>query len=210
MMLSRGTAATTERGQKSYTAILDAAARVFDEKGYHSSTVQDIADAAKLTKGGLYHHLSSKEQALYGINERILTSLLADMRAVTADHELSVATRIQRAVQLMAEQHDTLTPDLRVALLDFSSLTGEYRERILAIRDDLENIVKTLLIEGIDAGVIVRESPELLSKYVFGAINWMCIWYRESGVFSAHQIGELFSQITLRGISLSDGDSHGT
>jgi len=192
---------TAGRRLDSYFAILDAAAKVFNQKGYNRSTVQDIATAANLTKGGLYHHLSSKEQALYGINERILNSLLTDVGAVASDQQLSVSLRIQSVIELMARQHDKLVPYLRVALLDFGSLEGEHREQIFSLRHQLESIIKSLLAEGIKEGVIVDEDPDLLSKFLFGAVNWMCMWYQPSGKFSATAIGELFAQITLHGLA---------
>ena len=61
-----------------YTRVLDVAARVFEEKGYHAATMQDIADEADLTKGGLYHYLTGKAETLFAINERYL---LAGTRA---------------------------------------------------------------------------------------------------------------------------------
>ena len=200
-MKEKGNSSTAGRSLDSYFAILDAAAQVFNQKGYNRATVQDIATAANLTKGGLYHHLSSKEQALYGINERILSSLLTDVGAVASDQQLSVSLRIQSVIEVMVRQHDTLVPYLRVALLDFGSLEGEHREQIFSLRHQLENIIKTLLAEGIKEGVIVDEDPDLLSKFLFGAVNWMCMWYQPSGKVSATAIGELFAQITLHGLA---------
>jgi AcrR family transcriptional regulator len=193
------------RSQSSYSRILDAASRVFDEKGYHGSTVQDIADAAQLTKGGLYHHLTSKEEALYGIQERILNAGLTDLLAISQDVDSPVETRIRGAVEAIAAQHDTYTPDLRVALRDFGSLGPEYRKKIVDLRDQLEDAVEGLLAEGISAGVVIDESPDLLAKYLFGALNWMCMWYRPSGELSAQAIGAAFAGVALQGILVPSG-----
>jgi AcrR family transcriptional regulator len=191
---------TEPRSPGSYSKILDAASRVIEERGYHGSTVQHIADAAQLTKGGVYYYLRSKEEALFGINERILQLGLEETLAVLQKTELPVEERLWHAMVTIAAQHDTYTPDLRVALREFSSLTAGYREKVIELRDQLEGAIKALLVEGINAGIIVDESPELLSKYIFGALNWMSVWFHPSGAFSGREIGEAFARYTLNGL----------
>ena len=56
----------TEKGKKRIPAICDAAAQIFSEKGYLTSTLWDIAQAAGITKGGIFHYFSTKEELLFG------------------------------------------------------------------------------------------------------------------------------------------------
>jgi len=109
-------------------------------------------------------------------------------------------------IEVIAAEHDTFAPDLRVALRDFGSLSTQYREKTVAVRDQLEGAVQTLLAEGVGAGVIIDEDPALLSKYLFGTINWMCMWYRPSGDLRAREIGERFAGVMLTGLVAPSAD----
>ena len=195
-----------QRSQSSYAKILDAASRVFDQKGYHGATVQDIADAAQLTKGGIYHYLKSKEEALFAINERILQDGLTKVLAIS-EAEQPVEERLRGVIVVVTAQHDVFTPDLRVALNEFGSLSAGYRKKIVSLRDRMENVIRALLVEGIEAGIVVDEPPGLLAKYIFGAINWMSAWYRPTGEFSAREIGDKFADHLLLGLLVSSGPS---
>lgn len=186
------------KGEDAYPEILDAAAAVFDERGYHESSVQEIADAAGLTKGGLYHHVSSKEATLFAINERYLKAGLADIKEIVARTEFQVLERIHQLVVVIAGQHDTYYPDLRVTLREFYSLRGEYRPQLIKLRDEYEGVVRALIEEGIAEGTIVEEDPDILLMLMFGTLNWMCMWYRRGGKHSAADLGNHFADLVVR------------
>ena len=189
--------ARNRKGPSTYSDILDVAARVFDTKGYHEATVQDIADAANLTKGGLYHHLSSKEATLFAINERYLLVGLDEIQAIAGDESKPIETRLHDLVVAIAAQHDTYDPDLRVSLRQFDSVGTEYREKLIALRDRYEAIIESLLRDAVREGIVVDMDVHVMSKYFFGALNWMCMWYRPGGAYTARQIGEMFAELIL-------------
>jgi AcrR family transcriptional regulator len=60
--------------------ILQASAQIFRKKGFHATSMQDIADAVKLQKASLYHHVESKQEILFTILEQALDLLIGDMR----------------------------------------------------------------------------------------------------------------------------------
>src|SRR5919202_6598779 len=70
-----------ELAEEVYTAAL----RLFREKGYHATSMQDIAAAVGLYKGSLYHYIGSKEDLLVQVFERAMGSLLADVERITRD-----------------------------------------------------------------------------------------------------------------------------
>jgi AcrR family transcriptional regulator len=175
-----------------YTRVLDVAARVFDEKGYHAATMQDIADEADLTKGGLYHYLTGKAETLFAINERYLRAGLAEIQEIADDETLGPLEKVGRLATTIAAQHDTFNPDLRVALREFFAEGADTQTRLIALRDEYESIVKSVIAEGVAAGEIIDADPNLLVKFFFGPMNWMSIWYR-AGRYSAKEIGEVFS-----------------
>ena len=73
--------------RRRHEEILEAAARVFHEKGYESTSIQDIADAVGILKGSLYYYIDSKEDLLYEILEGIHGEALAEVRQAAAEGE---------------------------------------------------------------------------------------------------------------------------
>lgn len=180
-----------------YGRILDVAARIFDEKGYHEATMQDVADEADLTKGGLYHYLSGKAETLFAINERYLTAGMAEVRAIADKSDLTPIEKIRRLAVTIAAQHDTFTPDLRVALREFFSAGADSQTKLIELRDEYESILKGVITDAIAAGEVVDVDPDLLVKFFFGPLNWMSIWYRHGRQYSAEEIGEHFAELVV-------------
>jgi AcrR family transcriptional regulator len=183
-----------------YSEILDIAAAVFDTNGYHQTTMQNISDAAGLTKGGLYHHLQSKEATLFAINERYILEGLDQVRKVVQDQGLSLDQRLHRVVVTIAAQHDAYHHDLRLTLREFDSISPPFREQLTELRDLYQGTVKGLIVEAIAAGLIVDRDPELILMFLFGVVNWMCMWYRVEGRYAASEIGEQFADLILRAL----------
>lgn len=181
-----------------YSNILDAAARVFDEQGYHEASMEDVADAAGLTKGGLYYYVDGKQATLFAINERYLTAGMEEIRAI-ATRDDPVEVRIRSVIVAIAGQHDTFQADLRVTLQQLDRVNPPYREKLLEMRDDYQNIVENLVAEGVRLGVLVDGDPGLMTKLIFGAINWMCVWFRQ-GEYSATEVGDRFASWVLGGL----------
>src|SRR5437879_11030242 len=108
-----------ERSEEVYSAAL----RLFTEKGYHATSMQDIAAAVGLYKGSLYHYIGSKEDLLVQVFERAMGSLLAEVERIVGDSSLRPLDQLRLVVQAhvcaVAENLDALT----VYLHEFRALT---------------------------------------------------------------------------------------
>src|SRR5207237_9296683 len=109
-----------ERAEEVYAAAL----RLFTEKGYHATSMQDIAAAVGLYKGSLYHYIGSKEELLVQVFERAMGSLLVDAERITADESLTPSGQLRQLVlahvAAVADNLDALT----VYLHEFRALYG--------------------------------------------------------------------------------------
>src|SRR5262245_13230857 len=120
-----------ERGEEVYTAAL----RLFREKGYHATSMQDIAAAVGLYKGSLYHYIAGKEELLVQVFERAMGKLVADTEHVARDTGLRASDQVRRLIGLhvaaVAENLDALT----VYLHEYRALKGEPFERVAQQRE---------------------------------------------------------------------------
>src|SRR4051812_49185987 len=83
-----------ERGEEVYAAAL----RLFMEKGYHATSMQDIAAAVGLYKGSLYHYIGGKEDLLVQVFERGMGSLISQVEAIAADSSLSPSVQLRQVI----------------------------------------------------------------------------------------------------------------
>ena len=118
--------------------ILQAAAQIFRQKGYHAASMRDIADAVQLQKPSLYHHIDSKQDILLAILDKALDLLIDDLQQVIdskdpADHKLRQAMRVY--IGRLTEDADLAA----VLLLEYRNLEPDLRTRHNARRDRYES-----------------------------------------------------------------------
>jgi AcrR family transcriptional regulator len=179
--------------------IIQAAAQIFREKGYHGTSMQDIADAVQLQKASIYHHVESKQDILFTILEQALDMLIADMRAVV-DSDLSPDEKLQLAMQVyigrLTEDSDLST----VLLLEHRSLEDELRIKHNKRRDRYEILWRQMVQEGVDQGVFRPVDVSIVAFALLGVQNWMITWFKVGGRYSALVLADHFSDLFLRGL----------
>ena len=179
--------------------ILKAAAQIFQEKGYHAASMQDIAEAVDLKKGSLYHHVSSKQDILLALLDEAL-ELIFDRLQPIQDEIFSPSTKLR---QLMNAYLSFLVENRSlssVLLLEYRSLEPELKKQHIPRRDRVESIWIETIEEGIKVGEFNSSDPGITTKALFGALNWAITWYREDGPLSPDQIADQLTDLFLEGL----------
>ena len=179
--------------------ILEAAAQIFSEKGFHAASMQDIAEAVQLQKASLYHHISSKQEILVAILDQALDLLSARMEAVMAlplPPEEKLRQAMRAYLQTLTEHRELAA----VLLLEHRSLEPRYRDRHIPKRDHFEALWRQLIGEGIDAGVFCCTDPVFSTRALLGVMNWTITWYRHEGPLSGAEIAEEYSNLFINGL----------
>jgi AcrR family transcriptional regulator len=157
--------------------ILKISAKIFAEKGFHRTSVRDIARATRMSLAGLYYYFKTKEELLYLIQERCFVTLLQRWeRAATP--QMDVRTRIR----VFAENHLSFflhnMHEMKVMAHEDESLTGEYQDRILVLKRRyvkvIMDLIDTLPEQKGGKGVDLRVATFAL----FGMMNWIYTWYQ--------------------------------
>ncbi len=179
--------------------IVQAAAQIFRRKGYHAASMQDIADAVGLQKASLYHHFASKQDILLEILNQALDLLIADMEAIVASDQQPVS----KLRQAMGSYIDRVThqADLAAVLhMEHRSLDARKRARHIAHRDRYDALWRTLVRQGVEAGVFRQVDETIVTFALLGVQNWMITWYRPDGRLKPHEIADLFADLLLNGL----------
>lgn len=191
--------------------ILEAAAQIFSQKGYHGTSMQDIALAVNLQKASLYHHISSKQELLLAILNEALDLLIQRIQEV-ADSSSAPEEKLRTAMCVYLETMTEYQDLAGVLLLEHRSLEPEYQSLHFPKRDAFERIWRDMIQDGIEQGVFTSAHPSLTARALLGVMNWTITWYRRDGVLSAQEISVQFADLFLHGLAardgiLSDGDS---
>lgn len=183
-----------------HAEMLTAAARLFSERGYHGTSMQDLADALGLQRGSLYAHIGSKEELLYDVVHEGAERFLIRGRAAAA---LQAGARVKlRAflvghAETVAEHQNAAT----VFLTEWEYLAPELRHEVETARDEYEGIVRSIIEEGIASGQLRPDTDvRFAATLVLSAGNWMYTWYRPGGELGPKEIGQRLADLLLTGI----------
>src|SRR5512138_1607417 len=151
--------------------ILEAAAQVFRQKGYHGASMATIAEAVNLQKASLYHHVSSKQEILFELLDRALELLLERISPIASldlPAEERLCKMIREYLQILAENTDLAA----VLLFEHRSLEGKQHARHVPNRDKFESLWRTVLADGVRTKKFVCDDISLTSRAILGIMNW--------------------------------------
>jgi AcrR family transcriptional regulator len=190
----------TERQEARREQILNGAARVFSKKGYHASTVDEIAKELGLTKASIYYYVSDKSDLLYQLYKRAMTMLLESQAAIMArpdPPDAKLAAMIEEYVRIVGGATAMYSV---IVLREHHALPPRKRREIIAMRDQYEQAYQQCIQEGIEQGIFEAQDVKMASYVVLGALNWIPNWYNPRGSLSKEQIGKMFAEQLVRGL----------
>ncbi len=181
--------------------ILRTAARLFQQRGYDATSMNDVAASLKLSKGGLYHHFQSKDEILFEImnhamditEERVLGPVrgIANpeerLRALIRLHIEVVLSPRDREITVMLHENHPLPPALR------RRINGRKKEYI----HFLENLIAE--IQG-SRRAAPRVSPRAAAFALLGMINWIYQWYKPEGELQVQNLVPQFTDLLFGGL----------
>jgi AcrR family transcriptional regulator len=181
--------------------IIAAAAKVFQTKGYHAATVQDIADAVGILKGSLYHHFKSKEDLLYLIVKEPIARLYERMTDI-AGSDLPASEKLRRAIRTQLEAFDQHHPHLFVYLRERDEMKRRFREQFKLSPKQYERCWQQILREGMKSGEFRPDlDVQVVSYGLLGMLNWLHNWYDPRGRLSVREVGDQLAALALAGLA---------
>lgn len=179
--------------------LLQVATLLFGRRGFHGTSMGDIAAETRLQKASLYHWVESKEDLLYQVLSGVLDSLVAQARAVAADDSLDFATKLRRLVTLHA-QYTVSHPDvMQVFLAEAKWLSGARGREVREVRRQYHRLYEDVFFRARERGEISAPA-EVIPVYVnllFSMTNHLPSWFKFEGSYSIAQIADLISELVL-------------
>ena len=197
-MVNRLEAATRHYDEK-LQLILKTSAKIFAEKGFHHTSVRDIARATKMSLSGLYYYFTTKEELLYLIQERCFVTLLQRWERA-ADPQLDARARIR----VFAENHLGFflhnMPEMKVMAHEDESLTGDFQDKIRVLRRRYVKVIVDLIgqLPGPDGARAIDLRVDTFA--LFGMMNWIYTWYQPKRDLPFPQLIEQMLRIYFFGL----------
>ncbi len=180
--------------------ILRTSARLFQQQGYDGTSMNDVAAALKLSKGGLYHHFQSKDEILFNLMDHAMDiteeRVINPVKAV-ADPEERLRTLIRLHIGVVLSERDR---EITVMLHENHPLSPALRKRINARKKDYVHFLENLVAEvqrGRGAKGIV--TPRAAAFALLGMINWIYQWYRPQGTLQEETLAQQYTEIFFQG-----------
>lgn len=185
--------------QRRRTEILHSALRAFRARGYHATTLEDIAAQLGMRSAALYHYFPDKEAILYACHREGL----AEVERVLADARARHATARERLAQAIREHVRVMTDTLEgsALALEMSALSPRHRAEVIAQRDRYERGLRDIVAEGVGSAEFRALDPKLAVFAILGAINWIARWYRPDGGMQAPELGTQFADHLIHGLT---------
>jgi len=180
--------------------ILRTAARLFQQRGYDATSMNDVAAALKLSKGGLYHHFESKDEILFNLMDHAMAvtqqRVIDPVRSV-ADPEERLRKLIRLQIELVLSSRDR---EITVMLHENHPLPPSLRRRINSRKKDYVHFVENLIAEV----QRVKQSrggvnPRAAAFALLGMINWLYQWYKPEGSLKAEELARQYTTIFFTG-----------
>lgn len=199
--------------------IIIAAADVLRRNGYDATTMKDIAAQVNLTAASLYHHFKNKDTLLLAVLEGGLTYAIdllepiVDSGKTAAEkliemirvHVTSVTHNTAVGAAMVFEIHALMT--LKVPPRNGNQFGSDAyeeftrrRDSFFALRDEFENLFRSVIAEGVQNGEFRSVDVPIFVKTLLGANNWVAVWYRAGGRLTGDEIAAEMAEIFLRAL----------
>src|SRR5207249_9600501 len=178
--------------------LLARAAKVFAEKGYHSTTMRDLAAASGMSLAGMYYYVRGKAELLALVQERCFTRVLAG-----AEQAVAGATEPVERLQLFIRHHVTFfaanLAEMKVLSHEASSLTGERQRKVNVIKRRYVDLLESLLKD------VAPDEPQVdrsaAAYALFGMMNWIYNWYDPADEIDPDRLAGLIARIFVGGFA---------
>ncbi|MGA2696127.1 MAG: TetR/AcrR family transcriptional regulator [Terriglobales bacterium] len=180
--------------------ILRTAARLFQQRGYDATSMNDVAAALNLSKGGLYHHFESKDHILFDLMDSamdITQQRVVDQVRKILDPETALRTLIKLHIEVVLSVRDR---EITVMLHENHPLPPALRRRINKRKKEYVHFLENLIAHVQRArGSKSAISPRAAAFALLGMINWIYQWYKPDGILTGEDISREYTSIFFGG-----------
>lgn len=176
--------------------ILRSAAEVFAEKGYHGTTMEEVAAKLLMTKGSMYYYYKNKDDLLYHCHQWIMEIIIKKI-VETVNSDLTPEEKLRTAIK---DHISLITSEKSMFMVmdkPSQNFTDKHLTEILESRAKYAHYFDLMVTEGIEKGVFRSVDVKMVRMIILGALNWIQEWYSPNGSKSGEEISDAFEEYLL-------------
>lgn len=193
----------TETTKPRREQIHDVASRLFSERGYHATSMRDLAGQLGMQGGSLYAHISGKEELLVDIvrgASQQFDEALFSLRDVNLPADEKLREAMFRHIQVVADNMDSAT----VFFHEWKHLSAEPYAQVVAWRDTIDIFYRDLVAQGVRDGTFRADlDVRAAANLILSAVNWSYTWFHPGGRLSPRDVAEQFADMLLSGLKVN-------
>lgn len=179
--------------------ILKTSASIFADKGYHSTSIRDIARETDMSLAGLYYYFSSKEELLYLIQDYCFTTVIDDCKQLLAGIEDPVS-RLRLLIENHLNYFVNNMNEMKVLSHEANSISGDLLRKVNAKKRQYVDMVMGLLAEIAGRHRVAGVDLRVAAFSLFGMMNWIYNWYNPRKDVDVEGLSRNMMRIFLFGI----------
>jgi TetR/AcrR family transcriptional regulator, cholesterol catabolism regulator len=179
--------------------VLRSAANIFFAKGFHATSIEDVARDVGMLKGSLYYYIKSKDDLLF----QLLLAGIEDGDAYIARHIDPKADPVEQLERAIRAQIDYIIQNkvpFGLFLHEFDSLSGKRQHKLTAVMSRYNNRFVELVQKGQQQGKLMKGEPWIIVNGMLGMCNWLYRWHDTDHISDNEQIKQVFLDVIFKGI----------
>ncbi len=179
-------------------AVLSAAAQLFNERGFHATSLDDIAARLGVSKPTLYYYVKNKEEILLGCVRQGLQLMLGGIEASRS----AGGTALDQLTACMQVYARIVTQDFGMCLIRVGEeqISAANRAELRRIKAEIDHEFRRLVVLGVEEGSLAPCDPKMTAFVIGGALSWIGRWYQPGGEYSPQQVAEHCLRTLLGGV----------
>ena len=180
-------------------AVLRACLQSFNERGFHATSLDDVAASLNVTKPTIYHYFASKDEILF----ECVRLGLASVRQAAEAVEARGGSGLERLTALMRDYAIIMTRDFGICVTRTADheLSPESRARFRVLKREIDDIVRRVVADGMRDGTIEKGDIRLTTFTLAGALNWIARWYDPAGPLKPGEIADGIVATLVHGVA---------
>lgn len=192
---------TQERAAKR-EAVLLAAVRMFNQRGFHTTSLDDVAAALNISKPLIYHYLGAKDHVLF----ECLRIGLERLSGAATEAATLPGTGLERLKMFLCRYGEAVMDDFGRCVIRTGDeiLAPDSRAKFRVLKRDIDNALRRFMEEAVADGSAIIPDIKLTCFAFSGALSWTARWQEPGGKLTPAEIAQQMVEILIKGIETHD------
>ena len=173
--------------------------RLFAQKGYHNTSMREIARDLGMNQSSLYHYFDSKEDILYALLNDAIDDALGTLEEICGS-DLSPHGKLNQVLSFYTNYYAGDQDRLRLLVNEQGNLGNEYRQVLIEKERRYVRLIQSILKDLADEGRMKTIPPSVAAFAFFGMVHYTIKWYDKNGPVKSGELADYFLEIFTEGI----------